>query len=169
MPHRFCLTRPEPPEHAIQDAVLRFLMLDRRVAWARRFNTGAVCIEGCDARGRRSRRFVRYAFPGCSDILGQLASGHFLACEVKRPSTRPTPEQAAFLEQVRCNGGLACIARGVDDMQRALDGFFAESETDRVVAATRGLVARRPPGTWDNRVAGHPAATRTRSPKETVP
>jgi hypothetical protein len=97
---------------------------DRR-PWARRFNTGAVCIEGRDARGRRTRRFVRYAFPGCSDILGQLASGHFLACEVKRPSTRPTPEQAAFLEQVRCNGGLACIARGVDDVQRALDGFFA--------------------------------------------
>ena len=125
MPSAFRLRRPEPPEQAIQDAVLRYLALDRRVAWARRFNTGASLIEGHDAQGRKTRRFVKFAFPGCADILGQLASGHFLAVEVKRPSTKPTPEQAAFLGEVRRHGGLAVVARSVVDVQQALDGFCA--------------------------------------------
>lgn len=117
------LTRPEPPEHAIQDAVLRYLAIDRRIAWCQRFNTGATRIEGRDAKGKPTRRFVRFAFPGCSDILGQLTSGHFLAVEVKRPSTKPTPEQAAFLAQVNRAGGLGLIARSVDDVQAALNRF----------------------------------------------
>jgi hypothetical protein len=149
----------EPPEHAIQNAVLRYLALDRRVAWAHRFNTGAQVIDDAAAakaelldrfagklnaarrnpavllpilqallRGyyalrKGAKRFLRFAFPGCSDILGQLASGHLLAIEVKRPSTQPTPEQAAFLAQVNTAGGLALIARSVDDVQAALDAF----------------------------------------------
>jgi len=117
------LTRPEPPEQAIQAAVLRYLAIDRRIAWAQRFNTGAIRIERRDAQGRPTHRFVRFAFPGCSDILGQLASGHFLAVEVNRPSTKPTPEQAAFLAQVNTAGGLGLIARSVEDVQAALDAF----------------------------------------------
>lgn len=154
------LTRPEPPEHAIQDAVLRYLALDRRVAWAHRFNTGAVRIDdqaqakaklldrfapqlyAVQSRGlpalrsvvggllrlyyalkSRKQRFVQFAFPGCSDILGQLTTGHFLAVEVKRPSTKATKEQAEFLAQVDAAGGLALIARSVDDVQTALARF----------------------------------------------
>ena len=123
------LTRPEPPEHAIQDAVLRYLALDRRVAWAHRFNTGATRIDARDARGRPTRsRFVRFAFPGCSDILGQLRTGHFLAVEVKRPSTKPTPEQAAFLAQVNTARGLGVVARSLDDVIAALDAFCPREE-----------------------------------------
>lgn len=153
------LTRPEPPEHAIQDAVLRYLALDRRVAWAHRFNSAALVIDDAAAAkaelldryagklyaARRnpavlipilqallrayyalrkgSKRYLRFAFPGCSDVLGQLTSGHFLAVEVKRPSTGPTDEQAAFLAQVNRAGGLAFIARSVEDVQAALDRF----------------------------------------------
>jgi hypothetical protein len=153
------LTRPEPPEHAIQDAILRYLAIDRRVAWAHRFNTGARTIDDAAAAkaelldryagklyaARRSpaalmpilqallrayyalrkgaKRFVRFAFPGCSDILGQLRTGHFLAIEVKRPSTGPTDDQAAFLAQVNAAGGLGLVARSVDDVQTALDAF----------------------------------------------
>ena len=129
---RFRLARPEPPESAIQDAVLRFLALDARVAWAHRFNTGAMRIPQADANGRScGHRFVRFAFPGCSDVLGQLASGHLLAVEVKRPSTKPTPAQAEFLRTVGVAGGLAVVARSVDDVQQAIDGFFAEQEASR--------------------------------------
>lgn len=117
------LRLPPEPEHAIQADVLRYLAIDRRVAWARRFNTGATRIESRDAKGRPARRFIRFAFPGCADILGQLASGHFLAVEVKRPSTGPTDEQAAFLAQVNAAGGLALIAHSIDDVQAALDRF----------------------------------------------
>lgn len=153
------LTRLEPPEHAIQDAVLRYLALDRRVAWAHRFNAGAQVIdEAASAKAalldryagklyaarhnsavlaailltflrayfairKGARRYLRFAFPGCSDILGQLASGHFLAVEVKRPSTKTTPEQAVFLAQINAAGGLGLVARSVDDVQAALDRF----------------------------------------------
>jgi len=125
MPRPFRLTRPALPEQAIQAAVLRFLALDRRVAWAHRFNTGASVIEGRDAHGRKTRRFVKFAFPGCADILGQLVGGQFLAVEIKRPDTKPTPDQAAFLACVDRYGGLAVVARSVADIERALDDFFA--------------------------------------------
>ena len=79
--------RAARPEHAIQDTVLRYLALERRVAWAHRFNTGAQVV---DSPGKR-RRFIRYAFPGCADILGQLTDGRLLAVEVKAPGKHPTP------------------------------------------------------------------------------
>ncbi|MBK1632642.1 hypothetical protein CKO31_18220 [Thiohalocapsa halophila] len=133
----FRLQRPEPPEQAIQDAVLRFLAIDRRVAWAQRFNTGAMRVEGQDARGRRTRRFVQFAFKGCSDILGQLTTGHLIACEIKRPSTKPTREQAAFLATVESNGGLAVVARSVEDVERALAEFVAQPDTPSRAAGSR--------------------------------
>ena len=117
------LRPPDAPESAIKDAVLRYLALDRRVAWARRFNTGAVVVLGKDLSGRATRRYVKYAFPGCADILGQMAAGQFLAVEVKTRTGRVSPEQRAFLDQVTAAGGLAIVARSVEDVQRALDGF----------------------------------------------
>lgn len=123
MSRNFRLTLPEPPEREIQEAVLRFLAIDRRVAWHQRFNTGATLIESRDAYGKPKRRFVRFAFPGCSDILGQLVTGHFLAVEIKRPSAKPTPDQISFLAQVEAAGGLALIARSIDDVKLALDLF----------------------------------------------
>jgi hypothetical protein len=144
MPRPFRLTRPEPPEHAIQDAVLRFLRLDARVAWAHRFNTGAVQIPRIDSQGRhRGHRFVRFAFPGCSDILGQLVTGHLLAVEVKRPSTKPTADQAAFLATVRDHGGLAVVARSVEDAQQALDAFFAAAYTPGAGPGSRAVRTER--------------------------
>ncbi len=42
----FRLMGPVVPERVIQDAVLKYLPLDRRVAWAKRFNTGAHVVDG---------------------------------------------------------------------------------------------------------------------------
>ncbi|MBK1732771.1 hypothetical protein [Thiococcus pfennigii] len=123
MARPFRLTAFEPPEAVVLDAVLRYLALDRRVAWAHRFNTGAQLVRGRTATGRETRRFIRYAFPGCSDVLGQLVSGHFLAVECKTRSGRPTREQAAFLERVARAGGLSILARSVEDVREALDAF----------------------------------------------
>jgi hypothetical protein len=116
-------TEPESSEHAIQRSILTYLAIDRRIAWYQRFNTGAIRLESRNAEGKPSRRFVRFAFPGCSDILGQLVTGHLLAIEVKRPRTGPTDEQAAFLAQVNRAGGLGLIACAVEDVKAALDRF----------------------------------------------
>jgi hypothetical protein len=123
MSRPFRLRAEHAPESAVQDAILRYLRFERRVAWAHRFNTGAHVIE--DAAGRR---YVRYAFPGCSDILGQLVNGAFLAIECKTARGRARPEQIAFLAQVEASGGLAILARSIDDVRDALDAFeIAES------------------------------------------
>jgi hypothetical protein len=50
-----------PSERAVQDAVLRYLALDRRVAWAHRFNTGAHVVD--EAAAAKARLLDRYA-PG---------------------------------------------------------------------------------------------------------
>ena len=67
---------------------------------------------------------MRYAFPGCADILGQLVTGHFLAIKVKRPGGRVGPAQRRFLAQVRAAGGLALLARGIPEVQAGLDHFL---------------------------------------------
>jgi len=115
MPKAFRLTPREPTEAQIQGAVLQYLAMHPRIAWARRINTGAHAIEGPGGR-----RFVRYGFKGCSDILGMLADGRLLAVECKTRKGRPTPEQVEFLQLVADNGGVAVLARGIDDVEAAL-------------------------------------------------
>lgn len=44
----------------------------------------------------------------------------FAAIEVKSATGRPTEQQTAFLRAVSEAGGIACIARSVEDAQRAL-------------------------------------------------
>jgi len=113
-------TSPEPPESDIQDAVLQYLALDARVAWVKRFNTGSHVVVSTTKTGKKSRRFIRYAFTGCADILGQLADGRFLAIECKRRTGRLKPAQAAFLETVNRAGGLGIVARCIEDVAAEL-------------------------------------------------
>ena len=53
------------------------------------------------------------------EMVGQRLAV-FTAIEVKSATGRPTPEQLKFLEAVREAGGVACVARSVEDAQRAL-------------------------------------------------
>ena len=122
-PSAAAMAIPVASEAVIQAAVLRYLALDRRVAFAHRINVGATKIQG--ERGRPDR-FVRFAFVGCSDIIGMLRGGHFLAVETKRAKAKPTPEQAEFLGAVTDGGGCAIVARSVDDVVAGLDSFFAK-------------------------------------------
>lgn len=98
-------------ESEVMPAVLKTLQFHPRVAWAYRFNTGAMEIDG---------RYISFAFKGCADILGQMKDGRFLAVECKRPGKRATSDQAAFLETVNRNGGVGFVATGVDDVLREL-------------------------------------------------
>jgi len=52
---------------------------------------------------------------GSSDIIGITPEGRFLAVEVKTPKGRPTKEQLRFIEAVRAAGGIAGIARSVEE------------------------------------------------------
>lgn len=68
--------------------------------------------------GRRGG--VSYGLKGSADIIGVLPDGRFLAIEVKGPKTPVRQEQWDFLDKVADNGGLAMVARSVDDVVETL-------------------------------------------------
>lgn len=94
--------------------VLQALRAHPAVAWCERMNSGAVRIGG---------RFVRFGWPGCPDVLGQLTDGRLMGCEVKGPTGRLRPAQVVFLERIRAAGGVAFMARDCRDVRRELQAL----------------------------------------------
>ena len=76
--------------------------------------TFGLCPGSADLIGYRSVTIT-------PDMVGQRLAV-FAAVEVKAERGRPTPEQMAFLEHVAAAGGLAGIARSVEDAERILGG-----------------------------------------------
>ena len=113
MPKPFKLKPLVPSEHQIQTACLQYLAVCPQVAWAERINTGAVKIPVPGGKDR----FVRYGFPGCSDILGQMKDGRVLAIEVKSAVGRATEAQDAFLKRVATYGGVSGVVRSTAQLQ----------------------------------------------------
>jgi len=66
------------------------------------------------------RTNIRFGWPGCPDVLGQLKDGRFLGVEVKAQAGRLRPEQALFLARIRAAGGVAFVARDCRDVLRTL-------------------------------------------------
>ena len=91
--------------------VLQALRSHAGVAWCERMNSGAV---------RMGARFVRFGWPGCPDVLGQLTDGRLLGVEVKAPTGKLRPDQHAFLARIRGAGGVAFVARDCRDVWREL-------------------------------------------------
>lgn len=98
-------------------ACLKRLQSLGRVVWYARFNTAAGKLQ---YPGSKVSQYMKFAFVGCPDLLGQLPDGRLLAIEVKRPSGRVTEAQAAFLEKAEHYGALAFVARSVDDVLEAI-------------------------------------------------
>lgn len=99
------------PEAAALLEVLKALHTHPAVAWAERMNSGAVRVGG---------RFIRFGWPGCPDLLGQLKDGRLLGVEVKAAKGKLRPEQAVFLERIRGAGGVAFVARNCKDVTQEL-------------------------------------------------
>lgn len=96
-----------PLEHDVLAEILNALTFCPCVGWFVRQNTGGMHVDG---------RYVAFAFTGCSDIIGQLRDGRFLAIEVKRAGKNPTEEQQAFLVRVAANKGVSFVARTAEDV-----------------------------------------------------
>ena len=116
----FTLEAPRETENDVKKAILEYLKYDSRVAWAHRFNVGASMYESMDRNGDFKKHFVRFAFPGCSDILGQMKDGRFLAIEVKSSDGKVSREQQTFLEVVNKYDGIGIVARSVADVVEGL-------------------------------------------------
>lgn len=78
-----------------------------------RMVTFGLCKGSSDLVGWRSTTIT-------ADMVGQQLAV-FTAIEVKDKG-RPTPEQIAFVEAVRKAGGIAGVARSIEDAQAILDG-----------------------------------------------
>jgi len=59
---------------------------------------------------------------GSSDLVGWTKDGRMLAIEVKTRTGRVTEEQETFLMSVRDAGGIAGVARSVEEALRLLNG-----------------------------------------------
>lgn len=101
-------------ERQVLRTCLNILKTHPKVAFAWRQNVGAAMSPGGIA--------IRFAFRGCSDILGALIGGRFLAVEAKATGCKATPVQESFLRAVNESGGLGVC---VDDPQKLVDALEA--------------------------------------------
>ena len=95
------------PETAALVEVLKAVRAHPLVEWCERMNSGAAKV---------GNRFIRFGWPGCPDVLGQLQDGRLLGAEVKAKAGRLRREQAVFLERIRGAGGVAFVARDCRDV-----------------------------------------------------
>jgi len=94
--------RNDRPEVAALLEVLKALRAHSMVAWANRANSGAAKV---------GNRFIRFGWPGCPDVLGQMKDGRFLGVEVKAAKGKLRPEQSEFLTLIATAGAVAFVAR----------------------------------------------------------
>lgn len=92
------------PEGAIKALICQYLKSNNIFHWVNQ----AGKIPG--------RKLIK---TGVTDILG-CYRGKMLAIEVKAPSGKLTDEQAEFIYAVRSNGGIAFVARSVEDVKENL-------------------------------------------------
>ena len=102
--------------------VLQALRTHPAVAWCERMNSGAA---------RMGARFVRFGWPGCPDVLGQLKDGRLFGVEVKGPAGKLRPAQVVFLERIRAAGGVAFMARDCRDVRRELENNQRKSSHEQ--------------------------------------
>ena len=99
--------KPESSERDIQRAILDLLERHPKVAWAQRMNTGAV---------KRHGRMIRFGFPGCPDIIGQMKDGRILGLEVKKDGGYASIEQRSQIALMQLHGAVAAVVWSVDDV-----------------------------------------------------
>lgn len=69
---------------------------------------------------KRFRKPGAWYMPGVSDILG-IFNHRMLAIEVKTEKGKPSPHQKQFLFTVASQGGIAMIARSIEEVEMNLE------------------------------------------------
>jgi len=95
-------------EKDIQKQILMLLKRHPKVQWVARFNSGTF-ISG-------DRYIASNSQSGMSDILGMLKGGQLFAIECKTRTGKIMPHQQDFLDLINEGGGLAFVARSVEDV-----------------------------------------------------
>lgn len=79
-----------------------------------------ITLPNGDVLIKNARPFSSGLPPGFSDLFGITDEGKFVAVEVKSESGRPTEQQQNFIQHIQDNGGLAGVARSVEDFKDIL-------------------------------------------------
>lgn len=104
-------------EKTIENAILDWINLRPR-GFAFKVNTMGVYDKSFGGY----RKTGKYTLKGTSDILG-LWHDKFLAIEVKTAKGRVSAEQKAFIDKVKSQGGIAFVARSLDEAIKHLEYF----------------------------------------------
>lgn len=117
------------PEKQVENSILEYLKM--RGVFCFKVNTGGV-FDPTSRRFRKNKN--KHVITGVADILGVLPNGRFLAIEVKTPNssrsnkTYATDNQKFFIANIKANGGLAFIARSVDDVKAELTQLIIDRD-----------------------------------------
>ena len=108
---------PFPKEKEVIKAVLEWLGWHHIFAW--RQNSGRFFFKV----GSKTRMF-NTGIKGQADITGILEDGKRLEIECKRRGEGPTPDQKAFLNKMKENGGVAFVAYEIEDLEKQLKDYI---------------------------------------------
>ena len=109
-------------EKEIENAILDYLAYVPGVYWKN--NTVGVY----DPIKKVHRKPGKHHRNGVSDILGVDATGRFVAIEVKTSKGRLSDNQKKFIEDINNNGGLAFVARSIEDVKARFEREEAKEE-----------------------------------------
>lgn len=105
------------PEKIIENHILQFLSYSPHVFVFKVQSTGM--FDPTKKIFRKS--FNKNHIKGVSDILGIIKpTGQFLAIEVKSKVGKLSPEQKVFLDKVQSMGGVAFVARSLEEVKERL-------------------------------------------------
>lgn len=113
--------RSEPSEAEILKAIMQLLHKHPKVAKVWRQNSGTFVKQ----YGDRTHYIRANTAKGMSDIMGILKDGRTLAIEVKSRTGIVAAHQHEFLNSISAAGGVAFVARSVDDVLERLNRFRA--------------------------------------------
>lgn len=99
------------PEKAIENQILLYLYKKNIYSWKNQ--SVGIYDQRLGIYRKSNNPFHK---KGVSDILGLLPGGRFLAIEVKARYGKVSPEQEQFINDVNKSGGLAFVARSVQDV-----------------------------------------------------
>lgn len=108
----------QKPERVIESEILNWLHYKKIFCWK---NVSGGWFD--PVRKRFRKQVSRFAINGTSDVLGVLKDGRFLAIEVKAKYGKASPEQLSFIDKINSSGGIAFIAKSVDDVSERLKDY----------------------------------------------
>ncbi len=101
---------------ALKAQILEYLTLRGWLAWSN--NSGAFPVED----GTHQRRYVRFGKRGSADIFAvHPPDGRFVSIEVKVGRDDLRDDQRQWMQDVQAHGGMAVVARDLDDVVQLLD------------------------------------------------